>query len=122
MSRVVHFDMMAKEPPKAIEFYSKVFGWKFEKWNSPGMDYWLIMTGDAKTPGIDGGLAQGDQAGMMLNTIDVVDLDGALRKIQAGGGKVVMQRGAIPGVGWYARFEDPSGNQFGLMQADTTAK
>lgn len=122
MGRVVHFDMMTSDPKKAVEFYTAVFGWKFEKWNGPGMDYWLITTGDAKAPGIDGGLAQGDQAGAMMNTIDVPSLDGALAMVKQHGGKVVVPRGPIPGVGWYASFEDPTGNRFGLLQADTSAK
>jgi len=122
VSRVIHFDISAKEPQKAVEFYTNVFGWRFEKWNNPGMEYWLVMTGDEKAPGIDGGLGLGDPVRSVVNTIGVNDLDATLAKIREHGGKVVQPRGPIPGVGWYAAFEDPTGNQFGLMQEDRSAK
>lgn len=55
LNRVVHFDILAENPEKLINFYGKVFGWKFEKWDGP-MDYWMIMTGEGD--GIDGGLSR----------------------------------------------------------------
>ncbi len=122
MSRVVHFDIMAKEPQKAVEFYSAVFGWKFDKWDNPMMEYWLITTGDKKTPGIDGGLGPGEPVKSAVNTIGVEDLEVTLARILQHGGKVLQPKGPIPGVGWFASFEDPTGNQFGLMQNDPAAK
>lgn len=47
--RFVHFEVYEKNPEKLIEFYTKVFGWKFEKWGP--LDYWIIKTGEG--PGID---------------------------------------------------------------------
>ncbi len=38
------------------KFYTEVFGWKIT--HMPQMEYWLIVTGDASTPGINGGLMQ----------------------------------------------------------------
>lgn len=32
MNRVVHFSINVDNPERAAKFYSKVFGWKFEKW------------------------------------------------------------------------------------------
>jgi hypothetical protein len=122
MSRVVHFEIMAREPQKAVDFYSNVLGWKFRKWNNPGMDYWLITTGDDKVPGINGGLGPGDPVKEVVNTIGIADLDATLKKVVQHGGKVLQPRGPLPGVGWYAAFEDPVGNRFGLMQADPAAK
>jgi predicted enzyme related to lactoylglutathione lyase len=122
MSRVVHFEIMAKEPQQAVDFYSKVFGWKFQKWDNPTMDYWMVSTGEEKEPGINGGLGPGDPVKAVVNTIGTADLDGTLKKVVEHGGKVLRPRGAIPGVGWFAAFEDPAGNWFGLMQDDPAAK
>jgi len=55
MGRVIHFEIHAEQPQRAIEFYTKVFGWKFDHWPGP-QDYWLITTGSAEQRGIDGGL------------------------------------------------------------------
>ncbi|HTW91658.1 MAG TPA: VOC family protein [bacterium] len=122
MSRVVHFEIMAKEPQKAIDFYSAVLDWKFQKSENTDSEYWRVSTGDEQRPGINGGLAAGDPVGAVINTIGIADLDATLGKIEEHGGKVVQPRVARPGMGWFASFEDPTGNQMGLMQADAAAQ
>jgi predicted enzyme related to lactoylglutathione lyase len=120
MPRVIWFDMKAREPQRAIQFYTRVFGWEFKKSDMP-MDYWLIKTG-SETPGIDGGLGRGDPVHPVVNTIGVDDLDATVEKIELNGGKVLSPRNPIPGVGWYAAFEDPSGNQFGIEQYEPSVR
>ena len=58
--RIVHFEIPADDPGRAIAFYGKAFGWTFDKWDGP-MEYWMIKTGDG--PGIDGGVDEADVAG-----------------------------------------------------------
>ena len=41
MPRVVHFEIMADDPDRAVKFFKKVFGWRINKWEGP-VDYWLI--------------------------------------------------------------------------------
>jgi len=118
MSRVVHFEIIAREPQKAIDFYSTVLDWRFEKQDNPGKDYWLVATGDNQAPGINGWLASGDPIGAVVNTIGVADIDATLQKVEENGGKIIRPREPLPGMGMYATFEDPAGNQFGLMQAE----
>jgi uncharacterized protein len=55
MPRVVHFEIHAVDPERAISFYKKMFSWTFQKWEGP-MPYWLITTGNDNEPGINGGL------------------------------------------------------------------
>ena len=122
MSRVTHFEISAEKPEKVISFYEKAFNWRFEKWGGP-MEYWMIMTGDEKKPGIDGGLKMRDEMGTnTVNTIDVVDIDESIENVTKNGGKITVPKMAIPGVGWIAYFTDPQGNVFGVMQSDRTAK
>lgn len=122
MGRVVHFDMVADDPERAVDFYSKTFGWKFEKWDGP-MEYWLITTGPEDQIGIDGGLSRrSDQSSELVNTVEVDSLDEALKQVEANGGTVAVPRGPIPGVGWYAQIRDPDGNSLGLMEADENAQ
>jgi predicted enzyme related to lactoylglutathione lyase len=40
--RVVHFEIHAEQPDRAIAFYSGLFGWGFDKWSGP-MPYWLML-------------------------------------------------------------------------------
>ena len=120
MPRVIHFDINAENPKNLIEFYEKIFGWKFEKWKGP-MDYWLIITGENE-PGIDGGLSRRKKEGETVNTIEVPSIDEYLEKIKQNKGTILMPKTAIPGVGWTAYFKDPEGNSFELMEDDPTAK
>jgi len=122
MPRVVHFEIDAKKPERAIGFYKKVFGWKIEKWEGP-MDYWLIMTGKEKEPGIDGGLSKRTEAEpSTVNTIDVLSVDQYVKKIESNGGKIIRPKMAVPGVGWMAYFKDTEGNVWGIMETDETAR
>src|SRR5262245_15399281 len=99
MNRVIHFEYPVSEPEKAIQFYTDVFGWKFEKWNGP-VDYWSITTGDSH-PGINGGLMQRhDPAQPVAVTVEVADLDGTLEAIRAASGEVALPKMPIPGIGW----------------------
>lgn len=122
MSRVVHFEISAEKPEELISFYKNTFNWRFEKWEGP-MVYWMIMTGDEKTPGIDGGLKKRDEMGTnTVNTIDVVSIDESIEKVRKNGGEIIATKMAVPGVGWFACFKDPQGNVFGIMQSDKSAK
>jgi len=128
MGRVIHFEIHAAQPARAIGFYEKMFGWKFNKWGS--QDYWLVDTGDASKPGINGGLLprRGDAPGEMapvngyVCTADVDNLDAHLAKLGPSGGTLALPKMAIPTVGWLAYGKDTEGNIFGMMQADPNAK
>ena len=122
MSRVVHFDINAKDPDRAINFYERIFHWRFEKWNGP-MDYWMIKTGSESEPGIDGGMSKMDDIpGMVTSvTIGVISIDDVIRQIQDLGGEIIQQKMPIPGVGWFAQFKDTEGNTLGIMQDDPSA-
>lgn len=116
MPRVVHFEINADDPERAIKFYEETFGWKVEKWDGP-MDYWLVTTGGKDEPGINGGIMKREDPGAgTVNTIAVPDIDDYLKRLEAGGGKVVTEKMSIPGVGDFAYFVDPEGNTFSVMQ------
>ncbi|HEY1460967.1 MAG TPA: VOC family protein [Casimicrobiaceae bacterium] len=129
MSRPIHFEIHASDPQRCIRFYSQMFGWTFTKWESP-MDYWLIKTGEKGTPGIDGGMMprRGDAPAMMqavnafVCTVDVPDIDAAIKRVGESGGTIALPKMAIPTVGWLAYAHDSEGNIFGVMQMDAGAK
>jgi predicted enzyme related to lactoylglutathione lyase len=122
MPRPTHFEIPAQNPQQAMDFYSKVFGWKFTKWDGP-TEYWLISTGDPKEVGIDGGLLQRrDPAQPCINSITVADIDETIKTIEGAGGKCALPKMPVAGVGWLAYYKDPDGNMFGIMQMDPAAK
>jgi len=105
-----------------LHFTKKIFGWKIEKWEGP-VEYWLITTGKDNQPGINGGLSKRTESQpSTVNTIDVPSVDEFVKKVEKNGGKIVVPKHAIPGVGYIAYFEDPEGNMFGMMQDDPSAR
>lgn len=122
MPRVVHFEISAAEPERAMTFYQQVFGWKIDKWDGP-IEYWLVTTGAKEEPGIDGGITRREQySENTVNTIDVPDVDEYTEKIENAGGKIIRPKLFIPGVGYVAYLKDTEGNTFGIMQNDPNAK
>jgi hypothetical protein len=126
MSRVVHFEIHAEDPKRAIQFYEKALGWSFSQWGN--QDYWLIKTGIENEPGIDGGLLprrgtiDGQAVTAYVCTVDTKELDKTVKHIQSLGGYIALEKQAVPGVGWLAYCKDTEGNIFGLMQNDPQAK
>jgi hypothetical protein len=126
MPRIVHFEIHADNPTRAVQFYGAAFDWKFQKWAGP-QDYWLITTGPDGESGINGGLIrrQGSIDGTAVIayvcTIEVVSLDQNLDKVLQNGGMTVVPKMVIPGVGWLAYCKDTEGNIFGVMQPDRNA-
>ena len=42
MGRVVHFEIHADDPERAVAFYTGVFGWTVNRYGD--MPYWLLTT------------------------------------------------------------------------------
>jgi predicted enzyme related to lactoylglutathione lyase len=117
--RIVHFELPADDPSRCMSFYKTVFGWSFDKWDGP-MEYWMVKTGDG--PGIDGGLMKRQQPGQQpTNVVAVESVDAMSEVIARAGGKQVVPRTAIPGVGHVAYFLDTEQNMFGIIQFDPKA-
>lgn len=129
MNRVVHFEIQADNPERAMKFYTDVFGWRFEQWGEN--KYWMIMTAekDSKEPGINGGLLprptkRSEECGSnaFVCTIQVDNFDEIAKKIEISGGKIAMPKFALAGMAWQGYFLDTEGNTFGLHQTDPNAK
>jgi len=127
MGRVVHFEIHAADPERSREFYEQVFGWGFQQWGE--QPYWVVITGEDGTLGIDGGLVprrgdlpdRGAPVNSFVATVDVVDLDATIDAVEKAGGEVRVPRTPVPHVGWLAYVADPDGNLFGLMESDESA-
>ena len=103
-----------------MAFYSKVFGWKIEKWGP--MDCWLAMTEKDDEPGINGAISPRSELPATKNTISVPSIEEFADKITKAGGDVVSPKMPIPGFGYLAACVDNEGNAFNIMQQDPKAK
>lgn len=119
---VVHFEIPADDVERAQRFYGKAFGWKVNA--IPGMGYTMFHTtetdaqGMVQTPGnINGGMAKRQgPIDRLLITVQVADMEKALKTVEANGGKVIRPGLPIPGVGIAAYVKDTEGNTIGLIQ------
>ena len=127
MPRVVHFEIHAGDPERAVKFYQTLFGWNFQKWDGP-MEYWMVITGPDDQPGINGGLMrrQGEIDGQAVIAyvcvVDVADVDASLQTALDNGAQLALPKMAVPGGGWLVYCKDTEGNIFGMMQNDPEAK
>lgn len=129
MSRVIHFEIHADNPERAIKFYTEMFAWQIQKWEGP-MPYWLVTTGPSDQPGINGGLmkrmgpppGEGQAVNAYVCTVNVANLDAALAKLAKAGGTIALPKMPVPGIGWLAYGKDTEGNIFGMMQNDPAAR
>jgi hypothetical protein len=111
---VVHWEFWSKDPQNISDFYAKVFEWNIQ--HIPELDYRLVDTGGE---GINGGIMKpkdGPWPGNLAFYIDVEDLVEYNEKIRGAGGKIIVDRMEVPGVGEFSLFEDPDGRVLGLWK------
>ncbi|MFA5314092.1 MAG: VOC family protein [Methanomassiliicoccales archaeon] len=115
MSKVIHFEIGAERPERAVKFYESVFGWTSRKWGD--QPYYLVMGEDKDEPGIGGAIRpREEQAQPVVDTITVKSLDDTIKKIHDNGGIVITPKMEVEGVGTMIYFKDTEGNTFGAMQ------
>ncbi|MDA4116241.1 MAG: VOC family protein [Thaumarchaeota archaeon] len=113
---IVHFEIPAQDVEKLSKFYSDVFGWKFEKTPIGEMEYWMITTGP-RAKSVYGGMYKKQiDMEMPRNYIAVDKIDKAIETFTMAGGKQIVQKMEVPGIGWSFIGVDPEGNAVGLFE------
>ncbi|MFQ5461291.1 MAG: VOC family protein [Phycisphaerae bacterium] len=114
-NQLCHFELMTTDPEKAQTFYGSVFDWQFDTESMPG--YTLVDTGGEPTGAI---FPKPEAApGPCVNVyFQVADMDATLVKVKEHGGIVLVEKTAIPGVGFFAMLKDPEGLVLGIMQPE----
>lgn len=109
----VHFEIPSKDTARAKSFWGSLFGWEFQTFEGPE-EYHMIQ---GPQPG--GGLypTKQGESGLTLY-FDTDDVDATAGQVDALGGKVVMPKTPIPGIGYFAVCEDTEGNAFALFESD----
>ena len=126
MSNVAHFAINADDVRRAKRFYERVFGWKFSAWGPP--DFYQIDTGSKDKNSVLGALQKrrdliaGRRTVGYECTISVSSIDDTAKAVVANGGKTIMEKSIILGVGALMFFEDTEGNAFGAIQFDRRAE
>ena len=108
----VHMEIASTDPQRTRKFFEDVFEWDFEF--MPEMNY---HTYEAPS-GPGGGLMSPmeNQSPGILNYLLSHDIDTDVKKIEEAGGRVLQTKKEIPGVGWWAVFQEPTGIVLALFQ------
>jgi predicted enzyme related to lactoylglutathione lyase len=122
--KVVHFEVPATRLKRAQSFYKDVFGWQIME--MPEFNYTMVGTTPSDKNGVptEVGAING---GMMkkttrfkcpIITIQVDDIDAALKEVAEHGGKAAVKKTEIgQNMGFTAYFKDTEGNLMGLYQS-----
>jgi predicted enzyme related to lactoylglutathione lyase len=115
MHGICHIEIPCADFDRAGIFYKTVFDWKTEL--IPVMDYMTFKASDGLGGGFNKQLKPAPKDVGVFIYIMVEDIEAALKKIEANGGKVTVKKSPIPGVGHYGVFIDTEGNSIGLFSA-----
>jgi predicted enzyme related to lactoylglutathione lyase len=125
MNELSHFAINADDVQQTRRFYREAFGWEFAAWGPPG--FYRIEADDPAGPGVTAALQQRRdlEPGLRVNgfecTIGVDDVAATTKAALAAGGRILMDRTTITGVGHLVWLADPSGNVVGAMTYDSSA-
>lgn len=118
MNRPVHFEFNAADAEASVDFFASVFDWTVQRWGDE--KYWLLSTGDGI--GIDGAIMPSrDGQPRTVNIVEVDSVDAHRERVIAAGGEVIVEKTAMPGLGWLVYCADPGGLIFGMMESDESA-
>jgi predicted enzyme related to lactoylglutathione lyase len=105
------------DPGAAERFYGGLFGWRTEKLDAPGPDFWSVYNGDTLNAGMMA-LAPGQGTPPhWLVYFTTTELDRAADRILEGGGRLLVEPMAVP-AGRIAVARDPQGAAFGLFEGE----
>lgn len=114
---VVHFEIGCKDLEKTRRFYGELLGWEYAP-GSPNMAMIANIGGHAekRTDGIGGHInCLGHPPHQYVTIYAMVDdIEATLDKVNRLGGKTLIPKQEVPGMGWFAWFMDPEGNGIGL--------
>ena len=114
---VLHWQILAKDPDNAAEFYTSLFGWRVNAANSLG--YRMV---DTNSEGVNGGIwpAPPEGVGMVSLYVEVDDVSRHVARAIALGAKVIIPAQKLPDGDEMAVILDTEGIPFGLMRRART--
>jgi uncharacterized protein len=118
---VLHFEIIGREPATLREFFSALFGWKFDTSGtvseavSESTNYGFVPAQSGGIPGGVGGGAAYDPHAVIY--VGVPDVEEALQEAERLGATRAMGPARAPNGLIVGHFRDPEGNLIGLASA-----
>jgi len=111
--KICYLEIPAKTAQASADFYSSIFGWTVRRRGDGELAF-------DDTGGVSGTWVKESDRTPDERTRTYIMVDGiaeTLKRIEAAGGRVLKPRTEIgPGMGAFAIFADPVGNEFGLYE------
>ncbi len=111
--KICYLEIPAKTAEASADFYSAIFGWKVRRRGDGELAF-------DDTGGVSGTWVKESDRTPDERTRTYIMVDAiadTLKRIEAAGGRVLTPRTAIgAGMGAFAVFADPVGNEFGLYE------
>jgi predicted enzyme related to lactoylglutathione lyase len=117
--RFVWYEQLAKDPEKAIDFYTSVVGWKTQPFNEGEDEDYVMWVGEQGPLG--GVMRLPDEAAKMgtpphwMAHVQVENVDATASQIKKLGGKIYKEPTDIPSVGRFAVIGDPQGASLSIF-------
>ncbi|MGB9175872.1 MAG: VOC family protein [Methanoregula sp.] len=124
MPNIAYFEIPADNVDRAKKFYHALLGWTIEQTKSMGdpakmkaMQYQDVVTGEKQEGTLSmGGMYKRQMTEQIMNYVMVDDIDKVTAKVEKLGGKIIVPKMEIKGVGWTVIIQDTEGNVLGLWQ------
>lgn len=110
---IVHIELAAQDREQAGQFYHQLFGWEIQHY--PEMNYTTFSSGEGSVGGGFNPLQEDNPPGTVLVYVHTDDIEATLAQVESLGGQILQPKSEIQGVGWFARFKDPTGNIVALL-------
>jgi len=115
--KVVWRDLLTHDAAAARDFYTALFGWRFEESaDAPGR-YWEVTREGRVMGGMFAVTPAEVESPLWLLSVSVADVDGAVVVAGERGAMIKQQAADLPDRGRYAVVEDPQGAYFVLLRS-----
>jgi len=111
-------ELATKDPARAKQFYTEVFGWDTTEMDAPNGTYTMFKNGDDWTGGMMEVQDVPPYWGIYFQVADAVATAAKAKEL---GGQVMMGPDKAGGVGTIAVLLDPQGAAFGIIQPERQA-
>ena len=125
-NKLTHFAVYTEDLERAKKFYRNVFDWGF---NSYGQSDFVQIKDDKSENGELIGALQSRKYSPVAEkvigfecSVGVDNVDRIIEKVKESGGEILMDKTAIPYVGWITKFLDTEGNLLCAVQYDNSAR
>jgi hypothetical protein len=120
MSKFEHMELNTADPEAAKKFYAAVFGWTYQDVPMSDGVYTMIMTPTGGLGGITKN-ATSDAPSRWVGYVGVASIAKTVGVIKKSGGRILVPVTAIPGMGKFTIFADPTGAECAAWESAPAA-